>query len=1017
MAMTLIELKALDHYVQEGIDRPLNERRVWFDALEIEPPTLRPLLALALFPADAVESGTFMGTVPKISMSERAPIDLMPGDEIGPYTLSALIGEGGSATVWRAQRSDGTMKRDIALKLPHFVGNSNVWAERIERERDVLASLQHPNIATIYDAGIAANGRPWLALEWVDGDRIDRYVQNHDLASDAIVKVFLPVIYAIEHAHARGVIHRDVKPQNILVVRNDRGETQAKLLDFGIAKLQDQSHASELTQLHGRPFTPEYASLEQLRGDTITTATDVYSLGVVLYELLCGRRPLQSNEHAQSLRQLETRHTEITPLPPSARLREGGEKLTPRTIASDLDAIALKAVHRDPQKQYANATAFSEDLQRYLANEPVGAQPDSALYRGTRFIQRHKVLVLSAAAVAASLLVGTGVSIWQARAAIQQRDRADAEATLAKEQQEIATEARKFLVEALRAADVNQFDAAQKRKQTLEQFIDVTTEKIKKTPPKNPLLNEELLTTLAEIQRGVGYDLRALELYERVLQSKRSRSAMPFDTAATSQKLAYLTGSAGKYASAITIAKEAIATLPPQSNKEEATTLAKLDSLIGLFEGRLFNFEQSDAYTHRAMKQFDALGIEIDERNLSRYARAWVLLHRDGDSRGAARLAKDVVAAADQINGIKNTTERMYLAAYQSTALQWSEAYATAQEALQTLDQTTGRKTYHGVRTLTLAGRTALLVGDFDRAIAYFNEAEQIFETMRGEAMFAGYLPSEIVQLKNLSMFAHFERGDFSQSLRKSAELNAIVGQEDTAKALQRQSFHSLRNIGLIDVEAGRYDIGLAHLKRALAIISPKQTGGIDAVNDFRAELAWAHYHAGQTSEALALIETIAPSREGNEKIASGFAHAYFKAAMLRAAIDADNAKPEALDAMTNIKALVVSNTTLDPAHRARMLRDWQDSYANALLALKQNADARQQFTERLTALSKQQTSTSHRIFVVRVKLAIATARDGEIANARKFFATAKLAFTETPEALAAHHKKYVDEFTREFLR
>jgi serine/threonine protein kinase len=477
MSLTIEQLRALDALVQTGLDQPATTRRAWFDTLVIEPPALRPLLQRALFADGNVESGTFMGTVPKIERAAREATDLSAGDIVGPYRLEALLGEGGSASVWRAQRTDGTMKRAVALKLPYFVGNTRGWAERIERERDVLASLNHPNVATIYDAGIADNGRPWLALELINGERIDYYARAKKITGDALVRLFLPAVRAIEHAHARGVIHRDVKPHNILVAENDRHEAQLKLLDFGIAKLQndfanEQGGDSELTRIHGRPFTPEYASLEQLRGETITTATDIYALGVVFYELLCGNRPFDTSGDAGSLRKLEQRIATDAPIAPSQHLADKRSSSHALAIPSDLDAIALKALHRDNDKRYQTASAFAEDLERCLRRETISAQADSGVYRAKQFVKRNRLWVGASAGVAVSLFAGLGAALWQAQEARAQGAVAEAQALRAtsalvevSRQQTIASDAAKRadLNAALAQQEALRSDAQSKR--------------------------------------------------------------------------------------------------------------------------------------------------------------------------------------------------------------------------------------------------------------------------------------------------------------------------------------------------------------------------------------------------------------------------------------------------------------------------------------------------------------------------------------------------------------------------
>jgi eukaryotic-like serine/threonine-protein kinase len=417
MALTLQQLRTLDALIQTGLDQTEAARRAWFDALKIDDEATRSLLQRALFPDRLAETATFLDRAPSISDASEAATDLHAGQTIGHYTLDAdaPLGEGGSATVWRAHRSDGTMRRSVALKLPFYVGNPQGWYERVNRERDILASLQHPNIATIFEAGVEASGRPWLALELIDGLPIDRHCEVNALDIDARVRLVLTIARALEYSHAHGVIHRDVKPANLLV------DTQGtpKLLDFGIAKLtasdSADTSATELTALHGRPFTPEYASPEQLSGAAVTTDSDVYALATVLYELIAGERPFSSTERTseRSVEHVRLRKQQIA-VPPTKNRAKSSRHLLSSHNLSDLDAIVLMAIHPDARTRYGSANAFADDLERYLARKPVNAQPDSQWYRMRRFLLRNVFAVSGSAAIAVSLIAGSGIATWQA---------------------------------------------------------------------------------------------------------------------------------------------------------------------------------------------------------------------------------------------------------------------------------------------------------------------------------------------------------------------------------------------------------------------------------------------------------------------------------------------------------------------------------------------------------------------------------------------------------------------------
>jgi len=411
---------ALNKLLDTALDLPPSERSAWLDRLGSEFDALKPRLRDLLSRSGGVETADFLNTLPKVdsTAAELQPqLDSKVGELIGPYRLLRELGSGGMGSVWLAERIDGLVKRPVALKLPHGAWRFAGLAERMAREREILATLNHPNIATLYDAGVTVDGQPYLALEYVEGKPIDVYCKEHSLDVRARLKLFAQVANAVAHAHAKLVVHRDLKPSNVLVTQ----EGQVRLLDFGIAKLLEdgKTQRTQLTELSGRALTPDYASPEQILGEPLTIASDVYSLGVILYELLTEQRPYRLKRDSRGA--LEDAIVQADPKRPS--------DVAPRSIAKslrgDLDTIVLKALKKIPGERYATVNAFVEDVFRLLDRKPVFARPDSMSYRLSRFAVRHKFGVVAGSAMFVALIAGAGLTAWQAHVATAQRDRAE----------------------------------------------------------------------------------------------------------------------------------------------------------------------------------------------------------------------------------------------------------------------------------------------------------------------------------------------------------------------------------------------------------------------------------------------------------------------------------------------------------------------------------------------------------------------------------------------------------------
>jgi non-specific serine/threonine protein kinase/serine/threonine-protein kinase len=332
--------------------------------------------------------------------------DDLSGRLVGAYRVLDLVGRGGMGAVYRARRADEAYEQVVALKVVKRGMDTEFVLARFQAERRILARLEHPHIARLLDAGTTADGRPYFVMEYVEGERIDRWAEARGLDTPGRLRLFLDVCSAVAHAHAGLVIHRDLKPANVLV----RSDGMAKLLDFGVAKLLEPGTA-EPTATGLVMMTPEYASPEQVRGEPVTTATDVYSLGVVLYELLSGRRPYTLTRRA--------------PAELARAVCEQEPAELPASVPSDLSAVVRMALRKEPERRYSSVEQLAADVRGFLESRPVQARRDTVAYRARKFVRRHRVGVGAAVLLAVTLLGGIGATLWQARVARAERARAE----------------------------------------------------------------------------------------------------------------------------------------------------------------------------------------------------------------------------------------------------------------------------------------------------------------------------------------------------------------------------------------------------------------------------------------------------------------------------------------------------------------------------------------------------------------------------------------------------------------
>jgi eukaryotic-like serine/threonine-protein kinase len=617
----------LNRLLDEALDQPPGEIDNWLRRLPAEFAPLEPRLRELLMRTGAIETDDFLHTLPKL---ELAPGDLaappgsaeQAGAQIGAYRLLRELGSGGMGVVWLAERSDGLINRQVALKLPHGAWKRAGLAERMAREREILASLAHPNIAHLYDAGLTPEGQPYLAIEYIEGERIDMFCRERSLDVRARLALFSQVAGAVAYAHGKLVVHRDLKPANILV----NSEGQARLLDFGIAKLLDEGVAqgTRFTEISGRALTPDYASPEQILGEPLSIASDVYSLGVVLYELLSGERPYKLRRDSRGA--LEDAILQSEPAPPSEKANAAARK----QLRGDLDTVVLKALRKDPAHRYPTAHALLDDIERYLGSRPVLAQPDSRWYRVRKFVARNKLAVGSATGIFVAILSGAAIAAWQARVAVEQKERAE--------------EVQEFIAAVFREADPTQ--GAGKSLSAAELLLQAER-RLNERKDATPELRAQLLAIMGESLFGLQDIKESARILEEALRVQGNATPDPALDArlhlALSQSYEYL----GRNDDALAQLAQALATL--QEARLEDTQLfvrAKLhETAMGLATSDFALTERAGNEALRAASTVVGPRSAEVATATQLISKAYLFTHREAEAVARSKQALDLMLA------------------------------------------------------------------------------------------------------------------------------------------------------------------------------------------------------------------------------------------------------------------------------------------------------------------------------------------------------------------------------------
>ncbi len=712
--------REISPYLDQALSLSEEERGPWLEALQAGNPEIAALLQQLL---DSHRSASRAGFL------EHSPFPAEPsaaGQSIGPYALIAPLGHGGMGTVWLAERSDGRFERRVAIKFLRFSLASTGSTERFKREGRILGQLAHPHIAELMDAGVTERGEPYLVLEHVEGKPIDEYCDDHKLDLNHRVRLFLDVAAAVAHAHASLIVHRDLKPSNVLV----RNDGEVKLLDFGIAKLLgDETGSAEATLLTlegGAALTPQFAAPEQITGAPVTTSTDVYALGVLLYLLLTSQHPVGTS--TRSAADLVKAIVETEPMRASALVSSGADSAvtaerrgtTPdrllRQLRGDLETIVAKTLKKNPTERYNSIAALAEDLQRYLKHEPISARPDSFAYRASRFVRRNRLAVALGAFSLVALIAGIGGTLVQARTARRQRDAAIRE-------RDRANRVTEFVTGMFKASDPNENS---RRDIPVREILDKASGEIDTSLTKDPEIQSEMMGTIGSVYSNLGLYPEASKLLERAIELGRAANG-PSDPGVLRDmdNLGFALMEQGLPAEAEKVQRQALEIQRRVLGPDHPDTLGTLTDLATSIEDQGRTAE-AIALEREAMEGHRRVfGVE-DHRTLGSMDNLAAILGMNGQLAESEKLEAETIAIetrvfgqsnAKVLNSMNNQGDTLFfLGRFADAKAMWQQTRNVQLHVLGPNHPETARSTYN-------LGCVAAHEGKVDQSFSYLGEA------------------------------------------------------------------------------------------------------------------------------------------------------------------------------------------------------------------------------------------------------------------------------------------------------
>ncbi|MFP4229318.1 MAG: tetratricopeptide repeat protein, partial [Salinivenus sp.] len=740
-------------------------------------------------------------------------VPVEPGQQVGSYLVLERVGEGGASVVYRARREDEQFQRDVALKvLRHTLEDEGAEAERFRAERQILASVSHPNLADVYDGGVLSDGHPYLAMEYVDGRSITTHCRDEGLSINERLALFRQAAEAVQAAHEQMIVHRDLKPSNVLV---DRETGSVKLVDFGIAKILGElpGAPSPVTQTGRHPMTPAYAAPEQVKGETISLATDTYALGVLLYELLADRRPF--GERNTGPYAVARAVCEDDPPPPSTCV-DGDRR---RAIEGDLDAIVMKALRKRPEERYDTVEALLDDLLRHQEERPVQAYQGSVAYRVRKFVRRNRGLL---AGTTVATLIVVGIVVYHIQRLSAERNQAQREAHKAEQVSE-------YLAELFEEADPEE---SQGTPTTARELLAAGVDRINELDDQ-PAVQAELAFVLAKTRRRLGlYDTTEALLNQAHTLRTQVHGREHSDVAQTlSEKALLARDHEGDYADAESLMQEAADIYRAVHGERHASVAEQVKNLVYVQrrQGKLDAAEASvrEALSiQRAQPDADSMAVAETLFNLAAILR----------DRGQYERAEDVQRRSLTLSrqhtegphpGTAANLDAMGLLLKEQGDLEAAEEHY--QEALSMKRDLYGTPHPRVVTTLNNLGKLAERRGRYEEAETHLRSALRMRQALQEEPH-----PQIAVHLHNLGGVLH-DQGDLASAdsaLQAARDMLQATDQgESTTMA------HALEKHGNVLLDQGRYAEAEAAFQEALALRQSMHEEGHPKIPHLRADL------------------------------------------------------------------------------------------------------------------------------------------------------------------------------------
>jgi len=784
-----------------------------------------------------------------------ATVDVRLGTTVGGYRLVERLGQGGMATIYRGDREDATFEHQVAVKLMRSGMASEAMLGRFQEEQRILASLNHPNVAQLFGGGVTEDGQPYIVLELVDGEPLDTYCDTKRLGIGDRLRLFQSVCEAVEHAHSRLVVHRDLKPSNILVTEDGT----VKVLDFGVAKLLEAdadpgadpdavTKQGTLTSLYGAPLTPEFAAPEQFQSATATTATDVYALGVVLYDLLTGSRPfpftngspldrariLQEQNPQRPSQRILAPASPKSPTDDVAQRRRTSPQRLHRRLQGDLDTIVLKALRRETERRYSSVAILREDVERHLATLPIRARPEAWTYILGRFVRRNRTTVALSLLVFLVLLGGLAAALAGQRAA--RREAATAERISA------------FLVDAFRTTDPKYGESGAV---PARDIVDRAVERIRSDLDAEPAVRARLMQVLGESSLALGEFEQAEDLVKESIRLRTELSGADDEsTIASRNVLASLYTATGQLDEAQALFEQALA------DEKRLRPGSLLHATIANDYGMLLREKEesvaAEALYRESLNIHRRLGTEASQEAIRTLNNLAICRRIDGDLEEAEALLRRVLDLQRQViqePHVDVATALNNLATVVRRRDNLDEAEKLYRESLVQRQAIFGESHPEVAQSYNNVGTVLYYRDDLDGAAEYFERAFSIWEIF-----FEGDHPRLGNALANLGSLRR-RQGHLEEAvtyLRRAAEMvERIHGPDHPNLGAALQRWGSTR------LEAGPPAAALPLLERALTLLEATRGPAYRRTIDAALDLAIALRQTGQGDAAKTLLSRL----------------------------------------------------------------------------------------------------------------------------------------------------------------